>query len=173
MSAAMTIPLFVFQVMASQVEATLLSAAVQFLNALLFMYVLSSLRALLTQKQLTGANNYLAIIIGVTLSMQIVALFAVMLTFLRVFLLPGLIGIGVLYIVTGIKLLNDASRLPGLRFFSVTAIILGTCTASIVLALIALPVSIFMDIALAMIFFREIGREAAEKIAAPAGEQAK
>jgi hypothetical protein len=156
-SAALTVPLFAFQAITARFGPTLLSTAIQLVNVLLFLYVLSSLRALLKQKQFGSANFYLAAIIGVTLCVQCMALFAATLQFLALPMLAGLVVLGIFYIVAGIKLLSFTPPLPGLRLFSYAAIVVGACSASIVLALIVLPASMFMDIGLAILFFREAG----------------
>ncbi|MDB5809171.1 MAG: hypothetical protein JWN94_1293 [Betaproteobacteria bacterium] len=154
-SAALTVPLFVFQLAVARTGATLLSISVQLANVLLFMYVLAKLRALLLQKQFTRVNSYITAIIGVTLCVQLMALFATELPFLAVPILVGFVLIGVLYLVTGIKLLDFASSLPGLKLVSYAAIVTGVCSASVVFALMVLPASMVMNIGLAILFFRE------------------
>lgn len=154
-SAALSIPLFAFQAAAAQVGLGWLSAAIQLVNVLLFLYVLSSLRTLLAQKHFDRANPYLAVIIGVTLCVQCMALFVSELPALSLPMLLGLVILGVLYIVAGIKLMGISPPLPGLRLFSYAAMVVGACSASIVFALLVLPASMVMDVALAILFFRE------------------
>ncbi|MCE9640675.1 MAG: hypothetical protein K8S22_11090 [Betaproteobacteria bacterium] len=154
-SAALTIPLFAFQAVAAQAGLTVLSAGIQLVNVLLFLYVLSCLRTLLAQKHCALANTYLAAIIGVTLCVQCMALFVSELPALSLPMLASLVVLGILYIVAGIKLMSVAPPLPGLRLFSYAAMVVGACSASIVLALLVLPASMVMDVALAILFFRE------------------
>jgi hypothetical protein len=156
-SAALTIPLFAFQAVTARFGPTLLSTSIQLVNMLLLMYVLSCLRALLAQKQCTGANTYLAAIIGITLCVQCMALFASTLEFLALPMLAGLVILGIFYIVAGIKLMAIPLPLPGLKLVSYAAIGVGASAASVVLALLVLPASIVMDIGLAILFFREAG----------------
>lgn len=154
-SAALTVPLFAFQAVAAQAGLMLLSAAIQLVNVLLFLYVLSSLRTLLAQKHCGLANTYLAAIIGITLCVQCMALFAGELPALSLPMLAGLVVLGILYVVTGIKLVSVTPPLPGLRLFSYAAMVVGACSASIVMALLVLPASMIMDVAMAIMFFRE------------------
>jgi hypothetical protein len=170
-SAALTVPLFAFQAVAARAGPTPLSAAIQMVIVLLFLYLLSSLRALLTQKRFEQANRYLAAIIGVTLCVQVMALFTASLPFLALPVLAGLVVLGILYIVAGIKLLAYSPPPPGLRLFSYAAIVVGACSASIVLVLFVLPASMVMDIALAIVFFREAGNPAADAANGPTGNQ--
>jgi uncharacterized membrane protein HdeD (DUF308 family) len=108
-SAALTIPLFAFQAVAAQAGLTWLSSGIQLVNVLLFLYVLSCLRAFLAQKHFDRANAYLAAIIGITLCVQCMALFVSELPELSLPMLAGLVVRGVLYLVVGIKLLGEYS----------------------------------------------------------------
>ncbi len=154
-SAVLTIPLFAAQVIATRSGPTTLSMTMQITNVLLLLYVLASLRALLEQKQAPVANSYLTAIMIVSVILQFGALIATPEdTYVLLVLFGGLVALGVLYIVVGIKLLATESVLPGLKLFCCAAIAVGTFTASIVLALAALPASMVMDFALAIVFFR-------------------
>ncbi len=156
--AVLTAPLFAFQVLAARSGPTHLSTAVQIVNVLLLLYVLASLRALLAQKKIETAGTCLAAILVVSVALQFCALIATPDDpVVALSLLCCLITLGVLYIVTGIKLLAAAATVPGLKLFCCAAIAVGICLASVVLALATLPASMVMDVALAIVFFREAG----------------
>lgn len=155
-SAILTIPLFAYQVLATRTGPTVLSTAIQIINVLLLLYVLASLRSLLGQKQIPAANPYLSAIMVISIILQFGALVAtpddksVLLV-----MLAGLVVLGMLYIVVGIKLLAVEADLPGLKLFCYAAIAVGALSASVVMALATLPASMVMDFALAIVFFRE------------------
>jgi hypothetical protein len=154
-SASLTAPLFVFQLFVARTGPTLGSIMVQSANVLLFLYVLSKLRTLLLHRHFTGVNSYINAIIGVTLCVQVMALFATELPVLAMPILLGFVILGILYLVTGIKLLDVASAMPGMKLVSYSAIVTGVCSASIVLGLLVLPASMAMNIGLAIVFLRE------------------
>jgi len=162
-SAVSMAPLFLLQVAANRYGLALLSAAVQFINVLLFVFVLSSLRKLLARRPAGAANGLLSAIITVTVIVQCLTLFAAPeRTLLGLALLVGMVALGGLYVFAGIRLLGFAADLPGLKLFSYAAIAVGICTASVILALLAFPASIVMNVALAIIFFRQAGAPAQE-----------
>ena len=156
-SAALTAPLIALQMATIRSGPVSPSTAIQLVNLLFFAYALDALRRLLAYKRFKYANRYLTSIIGVTLIVQLIAPFVNEMRVLALPILAGLVLQGILYIVAGTKLLRFAPRLPGLKLFSLAAITVGVCSASIVLALIVLPVSMVMNIALAIIFFTEAG----------------
>lgn len=157
-NAVLTIPLFIFQLVTDLRGYSFLSKMIQITTVLLFIFVFFRLKRLLLELAFDRVDGYLSAIIAINAFLGVATVFAPKdHTFLTLLLVAGIVVLGVLYVVVGIKLLNLPAGVPGSKLFSYSVMATGICAASILLIPLALVASIVMYIALAIMFFSDVG----------------
>jgi hypothetical protein len=135
-----------------------LSKMIQIATVLLFIFVFFRLKRLLLELAFDRVDGYLSAIIAINAFLGVATVFAPKdHAFLTLLLMAGIVVLGVLYVVVGIKLLNLPAGVPGSKLFSYSVMATGICAASILLIPLALVASIVMYIALAIMFFSDVG----------------
>ncbi len=157
LSAAVLVPLFIFQLYADITGAKLLSRVVNFASVILYVYVFLSLKDLLHNHEQHEADGLVDLSIGINIVGTLLTQFIPQASGFGAFLgVMFFIGMGILYILIGIKILNVRSELHGLaKAIGIVTIITGACMASILLMPVAMVSAIAMDVMLGIAFFKE------------------
>lgn len=157
-NAALAIPLFVFQLLTDAAGYDFPSKAIQIATVALFIFIFFRLKRLFFEIRFYRVDGYLSAIIAINAILGVATVFVPEdYAFLTLLLLAGNVVLGVLYIVVGIKLLAFPAAMPGLKLFCYSIIATGACAASIVFIPLSLITSMAMYIALASVFFSDVG----------------
>lgn len=155
LSAAVLVPLIIFQIYADITGAWFLGKVITLISVALYVYVFLSLKALLHNNEQYDADTVIDLNIGINI---IGSILSVILPQSGLGALIGtlfLIGLGILYILLGIKILNTHSDLHGLKkVLGITTIVTGVCLASILLMIVAMFSAIAMNVMLGIIFLK-------------------
>ena len=157
LSATVLIPLFIFQIYADITGAKILSRVISLIGLVLYVYVFVRLKDLLHNHEQHEADGLIDLGIGVNVVGTILTLFISESSGFGTFLgVLFFIGIGILYVLIGIKILNTSSELHGLKkALGITTIITGVCFASILFAVFAIIAAMAMNVMLGIVFFKE------------------
>ncbi|MCU7874673.1 MAG: hypothetical protein KZQ82_15710 [Candidatus Thiodiazotropha sp. (ex Lucinoma annulata)] len=127
------------------------------IDAVIFIYLLVMFKALINHRfEFHGANRYISILIGLTFIMTVVSLFMpanpqeMDIVTISYFVL--MVPLGIITILFGKRLLSIETEYNYLKLYSWSSIITGVCLATVVLFLLALPLSLVSSFAMAMLF---------------------
>jgi hypothetical protein len=156
LSAAVLVPLFIFQIYADITGAGVLSKIITLISVALYTYVFLSLKALLHNHEQYDADTVIGLSIGVNIVGSILQVVLPQSGAGTLIAMLFLIGIGILYILLGIKILNTRSNLHGLKnALGITTIVTGVGLASVLLMMVAMVSAMAMDVMLGILFFKE------------------
>jgi hypothetical protein len=156
-SAVITLPVFILQLLASATEAETERVILSIITLLLFVYIFHSLRRLLNEVyDFHLVDSYITFLIWFNVGGTIISAVVTQPdATIAILALIALLALGIVMIAFAIKLMKLEDQLAGLlKPFCYLCIAQGVCLASIVLSPLGLLVSMAADIVLALIFFR-------------------
>ena len=123
----------------------------------MWIYLLLMFKAVLNQRlEYAGANTYIHILLVLSALMSVMPLFMDAdespFTLLGILFFAMMIPVGIITILFGRRLLAVAPRYKYLPLYAWTTILAGICTATVILFMLVLPLSLVSTIAMALIF---------------------
>jgi len=156
LNAALSIPILIFGLYISATGQSIASNIIQIVSLGFFVYITLALKGLLSGYKFEDVNTLLDITIGLNAFAIIMGINSSSSVANSLFSVAGLLSLGIVMLIIGIKLQRCTNDLHGLlKPFSYLMMATGVCLASILLTPFAVLLWMAMGIVQGMIFLKE------------------